>query len=105
MGITATQKTLLQFAFCCDFPLRANHGRALQMLYESPSSSEVFVPKPLARCQAQEELAVPVSLFTDKEPTLLLLLSIQRIREFDSVLKRLIFHAEVQQLRTGTENN
>ncbi|EOB01679.1 hypothetical protein Anapl_17880 [Anas platyrhynchos] len=104
-GIAAVQKTVLQFAFCCDFPRRASHVRAPQMLCESPPGLAVFVPELLALCQPREELAVPASLFTDKEPALLMLLSIKRNRGFHSVLQKLILHAKAQQLRMDTENN
>lgn len=77
-GHHCRKKTLLQLAFCCDFPLKDNHLQAPQMLYLSPSGLAVFVPELLALCQPQEELAVPASLFTDNEPALPLLLLIQR---------------------------
>lgn len=89
------KKTLLHLAFCCDFPLRANHVQAPQMLYLSPSSLAIFVPELLALCQPQEELVVPASLFTDKEPALLLLLLIQRNWEFHSVLKKADFACKI----------
>lgn len=104
-GTAAVQKTVLQFAFCCDFPRRASHVRAPQMLCESPPGLAVFVPELLALCQPREELAVPASLFTDKEPALLMLLSIKRNWGVHSVLQKLILHAKAQQLRMDTENN
>lgn len=75
------------------------------MLCESPPGLAVFVPELLALCQPREELAVPASLFTDKEPALLMLLSIKRNWGVHSVLQKLILHAKAQQLRMDTENN